>query len=311
MLINAFFTVVASVFLFLFAIQKFSKQIHQLGGDKIKKTIERATLTPMRGIITGTILTSIVQSSTAVTVILVGLVDAGVVSFYNSIGVVLGANIGTTITSQLVAFKIIYFAPYILILGFILEKTKSKYQKYAKIIFYFGLVLLSLLFMMIITEPLTKDPFVISLFSKISNIFIAILAGVITTILFQSSSVVSGIVILLVSQGLFDFNQAFGIVLGSKIGTTSTAIIASYLMNTSAKKTAIANFIFNLIGVIVFIPFVGVMANFLTPFNFSIEKNVALAYFIFSFINSFFFLIFLDYFYRLVNIIYRRFSDAE
>lgn len=301
MLINTFFTIIASVFLFLFAIQKFSKQIHGLVGEKMKKIIESATDTPIRGIFAGSILTAIVQSSTTVTVILIGLVDAGIISFYNSLGIVFGANIGTTITSQLVAFKIIYFAPYILILGFILERTNGKYQKYAKTIFYFGLVLLSLLFILMITEPLQKDPFVLEIFSNISNVYVAILAGLLATIVLQSSSVVSGIIILLVSQDLFDFNQAFGIILGANIGTTSTALIASSVMNSSAKKTALAHFLFNFIGVMVFIPFIGVFSSFMKILELSIEKEVALAYFIFNLANALLFLIFLDYFYRLIN----------
>ncbi|HBM45977.1 MAG: Na+/Pi-cotransporter [Parcubacteria group bacterium GW2011_GWF2_38_76] len=311
MLINTFFTIIASVILFLFSIKKFSKQIHNLGGDKIKKTLEIATMTPLRGVATGAILTAIVQSSTAVTIILVGLVDVGVITFYNSLGVILGANIGTTLTSQLVAFKIIYFAPYLVVLSFLLEHTNSRYQKYAKAVFYFGLVFLSLFFIMIVTEPLQRNPFILGIFSNISNIYLAVLAGIIATVILQSSSVVSGILILLVAQGFFDFNQAFGIILGANIGTTSTAMITSLIMNASAKKTAIAHLLFNVIGVLLFIPFINRFSAFIDTFQLSSDKSVALAYLLFNLINATLFIFFLNYFHQLINKVYRVFYKSE
>jgi phosphate:Na+ symporter len=311
MLINTFFTIVASVLLFLFAIKKFSRQIRVLGGDRFKGWLETATQTPLRGVVTGAAVTSIVQSSTAVTVILIGLVDAGVISFYNTLGVLLGASIGTTLTTQLVAFKIIYFAPYIVILGFALEYLNTKYQKYAKSIFYFGLVLLSLYYIMLITGPLKTEPIVLDVFARISNVFFAIGAGFLATLLFQSSSVVSGIVVLLVAQGFFSFDQAFGILMGANIGTTSTALIASLVMNASAKKTAIAYFLFNLIGVTLFIPLVDDLHSIIRIFDFSLDKEVAMAYSAFALIKASFFLLFLNYFYHMVNKVYHVIFPVE
>lgn len=311
MLINTFFTIIASVLLFLFAIKKFSRQIRSLGGDKFKGWLETATETPVRAVLTGAAVTSIVQSSTAVTVILIGLVDAGIISFYNTLGVLLGASIGTTLTTQLVAFRIIYFAPYILILGFALEYLNTRYQKYAKPIFYFGLVLLSLYYIMLITEPLKTEPIVLEIFAQISNIFFAIGAGFLATLLLQSSSVVSGIVVLLVAQGFFNFEQAFGILMGANIGTTSTALIASLVMNASAKKTALAYFLFNLIGVVFFIPLIDNLYSVIKMFNFSLDKEVAMAYSAFAMIKASVFLLFLNYFYHMVNKVYHVIFPSE
>ncbi len=304
MLINTFFTIIASVFIFLFAIQKFSRQIHSLTSERMKKIIEFSTLTPIRGVFVGSILTAIIQSSTATTIMIIGFVDAGLISFYNSLGMIIGTNIGTTITSQLIAFKLLYMAPYILIAGFLLEKTDSRYQKYGRAIFYFGLILQSLLFITMITEPIQRDPFVIEIFSKITNIFVAILAGIVATTILQASAVVSGIVIILVSQGFFNFEQAFGIIMGANIGTTSTALIASSILNVSAKKTAIAHFLFNLIGVMIFLPFVKPFSSLIQILNISADKEVAMAHLLFNLLNAIIFVIFIEYFYRLVNKVY-------
>lgn len=289
------------VFLFLFSIRKFSNQVARVAGDKFKGAMETFTKTPWRGVLFGTVITAIIQSSTATTVLLVGLVDAGTITFVNSLGVIFGANIGTTITSQLIAFNILGIAPYILIIGFLLDRFDSRWKKYGKSIFYFGLVFFCLALIAELIRPLSNDPHILSLFSGISNVFIAIFVGVIVTIFFQSSTVVASIVILLVSQAVLNFDQAFGIILGSNIGTTSTALIASSLMGKQAKRTALAHFLFNLIGVIIFLPFFNLFVLVIKSIGGSITQEVANAHLLFNLVNTFIFVILIKPFSHLIN----------
>ncbi len=289
------------VFLFLFSIRKFSNQVSRVAGDKFKSAMEAFTKTPWRGIAFGTAITAVLQSSTATTVLLVGLVEAGTITFANSLGVVFGANIGTAITSQLIAFNILKIAPYILIAGFVVDRTNSRWKKYGKSIFYFGLVFFCLALISQLIRPLSNDPQILSVFSNISNIFIAILVGILITVFFQSSTVVASLVILLVAQNILNFDQAFGIILGSNIGTTSTALIASAIMEKQAKRTAIAHFLFNLIGVIIFLPFFSLFVSAIRFIGGSVTQEVANAHLLFNLVNTAIFVILLKPFSNLIS----------
>ena len=302
-LLYALGVVVSTVCVFIFSIHKFSRQVEVLAGDRFKSFLRRVTSTPFRGMLAGTVFTAIIQSSTATTVMLVGLVDAGAISFYNSLGVIFGANVGTVITSQLIVFNVIAVAPVFVLAGFILDKINISYKKYGKMIFYFGLVFLCLYFISIFLEPMKNDPVVLFAFSKISNPYIAAIAGLLVTAIFQSSSIVTGISIVLAGKGIISFDQAFGIILGANIGTTSTALLASSLMNLSAKKAAVAHFMFNLIGVLLFLPFVSRLGVFLKSIINDTDFAVANASLLFNVASAILALIFVKYFYRLVNII--------
>jgi phosphate:Na+ symporter len=310
-IIYTFALVLGVVFLFLFSIRKFSNQVSRVAGDKFKTTMETFTKTPWRGIALGAAVTAILQSSTATTVLLVGLVDAGTISFFNSLGVIFGANIGTTITSQLVAFNILKIAPYILIIGFFVDRTNSRWKKYGKSIFYFGLVFFCLALIAELIQPLSNDPRILTFFSSISNIFIAILVGVFLTVFFQSSTAVAGIVILLVAQGVLNFDQAFGIILGSNIGTTSTALIASSIMGKQARRTAVAHFLFNLVGVIIFLPFFDLFVSLIKLIDGSVAREVANAHLLFNLVNTVVFLAVLKPFSRLISRLVRDHKTAE
>lgn len=302
-LFHAFLVIIATVCVFLFAIHKFSRQVEHLAGPRFKDVVHKATDTPLKGTIVGTLFTAIIQSSTATTVMLVGLIDAGAISFFNSLGIIFGANIGTTITSQLVAFNVIAIAPVFVILGLVLEKVQSPYKKYGKIVFYFGLVFLCLMFISATIEPLKNNPQIVGLFSAISNIYVAVVVGVLITVLFQASALISGIAVVLVSQGVLNFDQAFGIILGANIGTTSTALIAASVMNLSAKKAAVAHFFFNFFGVLLCLVFIEpfrFIADALTPGD-APALLVANAHMIFNIASALCALLLVRQFYKLVN----------
>ncbi len=288
---NIWVAVLAVVIIFLFSVKKFSGQIKRLATKKSKNLIKKITSNPWKGTLVGAAVTSFIQSSSATTVILVGLVDAGMISFYNSLGVIFGANIGTTITAQLVAFNIMAFAPIFIILGFLIEVFGRKYKVWGRPIFYFGLIFFSLSLISAYIEPIRTDPVVISILTSITGVFTGILAGIILTIILQSSSITSGLVVVLAGTGLLTLTQSIGILFGANIGTTTTALFASMKLGKTAKKTAFANFMFNVLGVLIFLPFVIPFTNLIISLGGSPERLVANAHLIFNLTIALIFLI--------------------
>ena len=167
---NNIITILSLVILFLFAIQKFSRHVEEMAGDRLKTILNNWTKTPLRGVIAGTILTAILESSTAATIILVGLVNSEIMPFISALGVVIGMNIGTTITAELIALNMTYLAPIVVIVGFVISHTHSRFRKYGKTVFYFGVMFLCLLMISFIIAPLKDDPSVISII-KIQEAF--------------------------------------------------------------------------------------------------------------------------------------------
>jgi len=297
--------IITSLCVFVFALQKFSRQIQYAAGDRMREILHSLTSTPVRGTLIGTLFTALLQSSTATTVITVGLVDAGLISFTSSLGVIFGANIGSTVTTQLIALNLASIAPVILIAGFILERVKIKWQKYGRALFYFGLVFFSLAVMVIFIEPLRTNTALLGLLGHISNVGSAIFVGFLVTAILQSSGVVSGLSIILVSQGLLSFEQAIGIILGANIGTTVTALIAAIPLHTNARRAAVAHFLFNTIGVLIMLPFLRPIINFIQYIDGATAQEVANFHVFFNIVSAFLFLIFIKPFARLVELVVR------
>lgn len=299
-IVNTLVTVFATLTLFLFAIHKFSKQVEHVAGDKFKSILQSLTSTPARGVILGALAAALIQSSTAVIVTTQSLVDAGLMTFVASLGVVFGANIGTTITSQLIAFNLTFVAGYIVLIGFAVDHIKSRFQRFGKVIFYFGLIFFCLSLMTLYLEPLKSNSAIIGFLSGLSNVYLAILVGAIFTTLFQSSALTSGLAVVLAVQGFLSFDQAFGIVLGANVGTTSTALIAMIVQGTAAKRTAVAHFLFNILGVIIILPFLHAFGQAVQFLGGSIGQQVANAHLIFNILSTLVFLVFLKPFAELV-----------
>lgn len=294
-------SIVAVVFVFLFGVTKFSKQMEYIAGDRLKITLEHFTKTPIRGFLAGTVVTSIVQSSTVVTVLIVSLVHAGLISFRNSVGAILGANVGTALSTSLIAFRILDLAPYVLVIGFILMRVKNKYQQHGKSVFYLGLLLSSLFLMSVLVEPLKESVLFMGLIGHTSNVIVAILVGIVLTTILQSSTVVSGIVIILAGQGVLELLPAFAIILGANIGTTSTALIAAALLDKQAKRAAFAHFMFSFIGVLVTLPFVGLIVELLVRIPGTVAQQVAVGHLVFNILFALIFLIFIKTYTRIVE----------
>ena len=231
------------------------------------------------------------QSSSATTVIVVGLVNGGLLTFKHSLGVIVGANVGTTITAQLVAYRLETLAPILLVIGFALGSFKNRYKFLGKPIFYLGFLLFVVSLLSAAVQPFKTNPQVIQAITMFDNPLFGILIGALITALFQSSSVTSSIVVLMGSEGLLGINAAIPIIIGANIGTTSTALLASYYKgDVFAKRTARGHLIFNLGGALVFLPLIPVLARIVTNIGGNSGIMIANAHTIFNITSALLFL---------------------
>jgi phosphate:Na+ symporter len=241
----------------------------------------------------------------------VGLVEAGILTFAQSLGVIFGANVGSTVLSQLVAFNLTTIAPFIVVSGFILSFLKGKWATYSKPVFYFGLMFLSLSLIASLAAPLATDASIVALFAKLSNVFVAIAAGAAVTVFVQSSGVVSGVAVVLVATGILTFEQALGIIFGANIGTTVAALAASIGMHAAARKAALAHFLFNIIGVIVILPFIRPFGELVRSLGGDPGQQVANAHIIFNAASVLVFLVFIKPFEKTISILVKEHPEAH
>ncbi|MBU0706576.1 Na/Pi cotransporter family protein [Patescibacteria group bacterium] len=250
--------------IFIHGIENFSREVLSFAGARFRRILRYATKNRFIAGLVGMVVTGLIQSSAATTVITIGLVSAGMISFAQSLGVIFGANVGTTITAQLVAFKVTAYAPFFIILGFFVGLLKRPYRYIGRGIFYFGLVFFGLGLVSDAITPIKTNPEVIQLFSNLSNPALALLLGLAFTALIQSSSITTGLVVVLAGSGILPLTQGILIMLGSNIGSTVTAMLASTRLSLHAKRSAAAHLLFNVIGVLLILPL-------LTPFTDLIE----------------------------------------
>jgi len=268
--------------LFIHGIENFSHEVLHFAGERFRKLISRATRNRFAGGFVGMLVTALIQSSTATTVITISLVSAGVISFAQSLGVIMGANVGTTITAQLVAFKVTAYAPVFIIAGFLLSIFRRPYRYIGRGIFYFGLVFFGLNLISEAIIPLKDHPAVISLFTHLVNPYVALLAGLVFTALMHSSSVATGLVVVLAASGVLSLEQGIPILLGTNIGTTMTALYASTRLNVFARRAALGHTIFNVAGVLLIWPFISPFARFIMSFGGSAAQQIANAHTVFN-----------------------------
>ena len=298
--VSIVFGIVGSIALFLFSVFSFSEIIKHIAGHKIKHLLQSLTSNPFKGLLLGTASTAILQASAATVIITASLSNAGLISLYNSLGIIFGANIGTTITSQLIAFNIMSISPFIIIIGLLIHFSGRGFKKFGKPIIYFGLLFFSIYLISHFVSYIDQS-IISNLLSSVSNPILAILVGMVATIILQSSSVVSGIVLVLTGAGHVSLVQAIGMILGANIGTTFIVMLASTAMNKEAKKVALAHFLFNFIGVLIFLPFISYLYILVEKFDGNLVHQVANTHLIFNLVCAVIFLILIKPFYVLVN----------
>lgn len=284
--------IIASISLFVFGLQSFSKEIDNIGTERLAKWIGNVTKLPLGGFFLGGIVTAIIQSSTLVSTLTVSLVNAGVITFRDSILIILGINIGTTSTAWIVSMNSTLLGPFFIVLGSAISMIPTKISVAGKSIFFFGFIFFSLTFISQAMQPIKNDPMLIEILSKASNPFLGIIYGIVITVIIQSSSVVVGLVIVLLTQGTINIDVAIPIVIGANIGTTSTALLVSLKFSNISKLVAWSATLFNIIGVIIMFPFFGLLKNIALSFSNLPSLQVALAYTISNAFTSVFFLLF-------------------
>ena len=275
--------VFATVILFLYGLQSFSREIRLLGEDRLHGALGRLTRNRFSGFALGAVFTAVVQSSSAVTALAVALVDAGAITFANSLAVLVGANVGTTLTAWLVSFKLTGIGPIFIILGAVLALLPGSLRVAGKSVFYFGFIFFALDLISNSLDPVKSDPQLLDWLASTSTPLIGAIVGAVLTAMVQSSSVVTGLAILLVQQGAIDVTGAVCIIIGANVGTTVTGLIASIPMQPAAKRTALANLILNAVGVALFLPFAPQLAEYVQGLTENFGIAVAIAHLIFNF----------------------------
>jgi len=303
-LLELIMTGITAIILFVFGLDNFSREIEQISGERFRNFLSSATNIPILGVLIGALVTMVIQSSSATSVISIGLVNAGVLSFKNSVGIIFGSNIGTTITAQLVAFKLTNFAPILIIIGFILTITNSKASIFGKAVFYFGFVFFSLNLISSTLEPLQSNETLVSILMQPQNPLYALLIGCVFTALVQSSTVTTGLAIIFTQQGVLGLENAVPLILGANIGTTATAFLAVITMDIAAKKAAFSHFLFNVGGVILFFPVLLIFGYKLAEYNQNPAIALANIHLIFNVTASLIFTAFITLFTRFVDYLF-------
>ena len=274
---------VGGLALFLFGINKMSDSLQAVAGSEMRRILKVLINTPLKGVLVGLGVTALIQSSSATTVMMIGLVNTGIMTLNQAVGVVMGANIGTTITAQLIAFNIGQYAFLFVILGVILLFIRKNrvMEHWSQIIIGFGLLFVGLNVMAAAVSPLQESVVMRNLMIKLAtNPLLSILIGTAFTMLIQSSSASIGIVIVLASTGLIPFEGALYLVFGDNIGTTITAWLAAMSSGNTAKRVAMVHTLFNIFGTIIFgtLTYLGIYTifiNWITPGNVYAGQNIA------------------------------------
>lgn len=292
--LNLLISILATLVIFLFSLKGFSREIQEIGAITLKNKLSNWTHNKWFAFLTGIFITSIIQSSSSVSSIVVALVDSNLIAFANSIPILVGSNVGTTFTAWLIAFKIENLGSVLIIFGTLISAIPHRMQIIGKSIFYLGLILFSLQLIHFAIKPLKELELFIDILSLAKNVYFGVLIGTILTTILQSSSVVTGLAIVLASQEMLSLEGAIAIAIGANIGTTSTALIASFRLNKLAQKTAKVNAFFNIIGVLLFLPFFSIFTEMITLIHISLEYKIALAHMIFNITTALFFMLFLN-----------------
>lgn len=260
------FGLVGGLAIFIYGMNMMSECLQKAAGEKMKSILALLTRNPILGVLAGAITTAVLQSSSATTVMAIGFVSAGLMSLPQAISIIFGANIGTTMTAQIIAFKITDYIYIIIFIGFIISfvAKSEKVKSIGQTIFAFGLLFLGIETMGDVMKPLASSPVFTDLIAKVSNMpVLGVAVGTLMTLVVQSSSATIAVLQNFAAQAgpdgvtsILGLTGAIPILLGDNIGTTITALLASIGQNKDAKRTAVAHCIFNISGCLLFIWFI-------------------------------------------------------
>lgn len=307
---NIFIGLAGGLAFFLYGMDKMSNGLKSTAGNKMRSILASLTKNRVIALIAGAFVTTVIQSSSATTVMLVSFVQAGLLNLTQSMGVILGADIGTTITAQMIAFKLTDYALLMVALGFLLkmfaktEKTKA----IGDIVLGFGILFFGMKLMSDVMKPLRTYPDFINLMRDLENPFMGILIGAAFTAVVQSSSATTGVLIVLAQQGLITLEAGIPVIFGANIGTCVTAGLAGIGASREAKRVAIAHVMFKVSGVFLFafwIPqFADIIRALAEKFGSGTARQLANAHTIFNVSLGLFFLPFINVFSKIIYFIY-------
>ncbi len=300
-------SVLAGLVLFLYGIFNLSDQLKILLGEKAKSVLENYTKNRLTGILLGIITTALLDSSSAVIIIAIVMVNSGMLTFRQTMGIVLGANIGTTVGSQIIALNFSKFSPLILLPGLILmmASKKIKLKKTGEALFFFGILFYGLYVIETAVEPLKNDAFILEWLKKTEYPLQGSIFGALITFIIQSSSATVGMCIVMVKKGLLSIKSGIAIMMGAELGTCSDTLIATINGTRQALKTGIFHTFFNLVsillGLVFFEPFSHIVSEIskeLSP-----ENHMANAHMIFNVMGVLLFFFFIPLIEKILNII--------
>jgi phosphate:Na+ symporter len=289
--------------IFLLGMDRMTESLRVVAGDRLRGILLRLTSNRFVGMMTGAGITAIIQSSSVTTVLVVGFISSGLMSFEQSLGVILGANVGTTITAQIIAFKVTTYALFAVAGGFAVTFFSKRGDRQAQgaVVLGLGLVFLGMSMMGDAMSPLRSSDTFIDLMARLENPFLGVAVGALFTALVQSSSATTGIVIVLAQQGLITLETGIALVLGANVGTSITALLASVGKPREALRAGVAHALFNVGGAVLWLPFIGALAGFVEGLAGETARQVANAHTIFNVVNALLIVGFIPAFARLIE----------
>ena len=310
----SFFLLLTGLFggmgMFLYGMEMMSDGMKVTAGNSMRTILEKLTSNKYLAVFVGAFVTMVIQSSSATTVMLVSFVNSGLLAFSQALGVILGSNIGSTVTAQIVAFKVTDYALLLIAAGSLMSlfSKKDTVKNLGYVILGFGLLFYGMKVMSDTMKPLRSDPAFNSILTSFENPFLGILAGAIFTALVQSSSATTGIVITLASGGSITLEAGIPLIFGANIGTCITALLAGLNASRDAKRVAVAHVTFNFIGVLLFCFWIPTFADLVSQTSQNIPRQIANAHTIFNIIASIVFIPFTGY---IAKTIIHYFPDKE
>ena len=296
--------------MFLYGMEMMSDGMKVAAGNKMRTILEKLTSNRILAVGVGAFVTMVIQSSSATTVMLVSFVNSGLLSFVQGLGVILGSNIGSTITAQIVAFKITDYALALIAIGALLSlfSKKETLKNLGFVILGFGLLFYGMKVMSDGMKPLRTDPTFNSILTSFENPLMGILAGAIFTALIQSSSATTGIVITLASGGSITLEAGIPLIFGANVGTCVTALLAGLNASREAKRIAIAHVIFNVSGVALFFFWIPTFAEWISQTSDNIPRQIANAHTVFNILAT---VVFIPFTPLIGNLIIKYFPDED
>jgi len=285
--------------LFIYGMYLLSDSLKKLSLGLLKSLLEKITSNRFKSMLVGVFVTSIIQSSSATSVILIGFLNAGLLSLAGAVAIMIGANVGTTVTAQLIAFKLTTFAPIFIFFGalyfFFAKKDKNKNKGLAAL--GFGMLFMGLTMMSMAVAPLAENESAKNAFLAFGKYpLLGILTGLLLTIAWQSSSTTTGMLIAFASAGLMNLNSSIYIIFGMEIGTCVTALLASIGGKLSSKRLAVGHTLFNVIGVIIALSMAPLYLKYIPMLTDNVARQVANTHTIFNLFNAILFLPFIPLF---------------